>query len=477
MPSTLHRTSTPQLVKASGTAADPYILENMDIDVRTLSNAGLTLLNAQHILVRNVRIHHAPHAVGIQLINSHHARFENVEVLACRELSRCTPRVHGPGFENAFNIHCERSAFASFTNVRLSGGSSGIELTDCHHAHIRGADIRDMRGPFPRGQCVQFSRSPHGVLEDFVCTNLEDSSWTEDNLSAWYSPNVTIRRGLIDGNNSPTGVAVMYEHESSGLTQDVDAIHQGDGCFSGYDVKRGERLRYERVGCLSNHCEGWAGRGVPTSDSLVFAAGGGDGYAMGIEVVDSRVWDLCNPEHIFWSHADGGFKLRDARKEQFVPRAPVRVSLPWDEEPPAPAPPPPQPSFPPATPAGEPTKPPPPPSPPQSLSISIPRFEPVTSPVAKADERGEVPAAIVVGMLLAAVLLGAGCAVAFIKKGRRAATTEQEGLALQSPTPAARARPPGKARKTASKKGARRLVDDAAAEDADGWTKETVELD
>ena len=82
-------------------------------------------------------------------------------------------------------------------------------------------------------------------------------------------------------------------------------------------------------------------------------------------------------------------------------------------------------------------------------------------------------------MLLAAVLLGAGCAVALIKKGRRAATTEQEGVALQSPTPAARARPPGiKACKTASKKGARRLVEDeAAADDADGWTKETVELD
>ena len=101
-----------------------------------------------------------------------------------------------------------------------------------------------------------------------------------------------------------------------------------------------------------------------------------------------------------------------------------------------------------------------------------------------------MPAAIVVGMLLAAVLLGAGCAVAFIKKGRRAAMTEQEGVALQ-PTPAARARP-GKARKTASKKGARRLVDDeAAADDADavpsaaavaesaapGWSRETVELD
>ena len=100
--------------------------------------------------------------------------------------------------------------------------------------------------------------------------------------------------------------------------------------------------------------------------------------------------------------------------------------------------------------------------------------------------------AVVVVVPLAAVLLAAGFVLALIKKGRRAATSEQEGLALQSPTPAARARPPGKARKTASKKGARRLVDDeAAADDADavpsaaavaesaapGWSRETVELE
>ena len=194
------------------------------------------------------------------------------------------------------------------------------------------AQRRHPRHARRRGQCVQFSKSPHGVLEDFVCTNLEDSSWTEDNLSAWYSPNVTIRRGLIDGNNSPTGVAVMYEH-SLGLTQDVDAIHQGDGCFSGYDVKRGERLRFERVGCHTNHCEGWAGRGVPTSDSLVFAAGGGVGYAMGIEVVNSRYWNLCNPNHIFWSqnHNEGGFAYKDAREENSCPargrRSPCRGTI------------------------------------------------------------------------------------------------------------------------------------------------------
>ena len=34
--------------------------------------------------------------------------------------------------------------------------------------------------------------------------SLSDTSWTEDNLSLWRSSNVTVRRGLIDGNNSPT---------------------------------------------------------------------------------------------------------------------------------------------------------------------------------------------------------------------------------------------------------------------------------
>ena len=36
---------------------------------------------------------------------------------------------------------------------------------------------------------------------------------TEDSISLWRSSNVTVRRGLIDGNNSPTGVGVMFEQD------------------------------------------------------------------------------------------------------------------------------------------------------------------------------------------------------------------------------------------------------------------------
>ena len=42
------------------------------------------------------------------------------------------------------------------------------------------------------------------VLEDFYCKN-DNTSWTEDSVSIYRSSNASVRRGLIDGNNSPTG--------------------------------------------------------------------------------------------------------------------------------------------------------------------------------------------------------------------------------------------------------------------------------
>ena len=98
------------------------------------------------------------------------------------------------------------------TNVRTAGGSTGIELNTCDGAHISNFVAINMRGPYPRGQCFQCGHSNNVVLEDFYCSN-DNTSWTEDNLSLYRSSNVTVRRGLIDGNNSPTGVGVMFEQD------------------------------------------------------------------------------------------------------------------------------------------------------------------------------------------------------------------------------------------------------------------------
>ena len=102
-------------------------------------------------------------------------------------------------------------------NVRLEGGSTGIELSQSpyavlrgiqvprrqplststspphctllhyhhlNHSHLhtstppppstlllRGIQVLNVRGPFPRGQCVQLSHSSHAILEHFSCVN------------------------------------------------------------------------------------------------------------------------------------------------------------------------------------------------------------------------------------------------------------------------------------------------------------------
>jgi hypothetical protein len=49
--------------------------------------------------------------------------------------------------------------------------------------------------------------------------------WTEDNISVYQSDNVTVRRGVIDGNNSPAGDGVMLE--SGGSTDPGKRITSG----------------------------------------------------------------------------------------------------------------------------------------------------------------------------------------------------------------------------------------------------------
>ena len=59
----------------------------------------------------------------------------------------------------------------------------------------------NFHGPFPRGQFVQFDKSGNSSLTNFYVYNDPAHSHPEDNVSVYYSPNVTISNGLIDGNN------------------------------------------------------------------------------------------------------------------------------------------------------------------------------------------------------------------------------------------------------------------------------------
>ena len=47
------------------------------------------------------------------------------------------------------------SDWVRINRVRATGSSSGIYLVRCKHAQLSFIEGHNMRGPFPRGQCVQ----------------------------------------------------------------------------------------------------------------------------------------------------------------------------------------------------------------------------------------------------------------------------------------------------------------------------------
>merc|ERR1712226_1573480 len=192
------------------------------------------------------------------------------------------------------------------SNIRVAGGSSGVEVSSCPQANVTNFVAKNVRGPYPRGQCFQASRSDNIILQDFYCYN-DNTSWTEDSISIWRSSNSTVRRGLVDGSNSPTGVGVMIEQDdlskSDGLVEDVDAVHMGDGCFSAYGARN---IRFVRTRCRENHCTGWSGRETPRSGGLLFAAGDENGCnCTNVQVEKAEYYAICNPSNIIWSAHPG----------------------------------------------------------------------------------------------------------------------------------------------------------------------------
>ena len=95
-------------------------------------------------------------------------------------------------------------------------GSSDIRLLESPGATMSNIEGYNFRGPFPRGQFVQFDKSHNSVLTSFYVYSDPAGSHVEDKVSVYNSENVKISRGLIDGNNSPSGVGIMREGDSGG---------------------------------------------------------------------------------------------------------------------------------------------------------------------------------------------------------------------------------------------------------------------
>ena len=272
---------------------------------------AILVKNLSNVIIRNVEIFHEGNH-GILCANAPGLIIQSVSITHI-----------GSDISNARenNINCKSSDGVKITNARLRGGSSGIYILKSAHARLKFIEGYDFRGPFPRGQLVQFNKSPNCVLEDFSAINDPLISWVEDNVSIFRSNNCVVRRGLLDGNNSRSGVGVMFESSTDGLVEDVDTLRQGNGSFSAYP---GHDITFRRTRARDNLC-GDQGRGAPSSNGLIWA---GRTKSSGLRVENSTYFNACNPRNIVWSRKV--FDIIEIVKENFAPRGQIHNKFCWE---------------------------------------------------------------------------------------------------------------------------------------------------
>jgi hypothetical protein len=113
----------------------------------------------------------------------------------------------------------------------------------------------------------------------------------EDNVSVYQSPNVHISQGLIDGNNSTSGVGVMFEGGSQGgAVNHVDAVHMADGAFSSYSPN----VSFDYTRSFDN-INTDQGRGAPASNALIWNVSNS-----GVSIDHSTYTHPANPGNIVW---------------------------------------------------------------------------------------------------------------------------------------------------------------------------------
>lgn len=288
--------------------------------ITSSSGPGLTIRHAD-VIVRNVEIRHRG-GHGIDALNASRLRLEDVNVL------HTGAPAAGPNPNDELNnVNIMFSPDVVVTRVRVTRGSAGFYVLESPRARLRWIECHDARGPFPRGQCVQFNKSHESLLEDFSYTGAAGRSWEEDNISVYQSSHVTVRRGLIDGNNSSSGVGVMFEQDdgasTGGLAEDVDTVRMGNGAFSAFP---GRNVTFRRTRTRDNICTSQDGRGAPLSNGLAWA--GEPTRSSGLRIEQSHYFALCNPTNLVWE--DDVFTVIELASTNFTPHAPVRLVFPWE---------------------------------------------------------------------------------------------------------------------------------------------------
>ncbi len=286
------------------------------LDITSTDGPGITVSGFSGVVIDHVTIHHNG-GPGIAVASAPGLTIRNADIVFDG-----APAAGANPSAGDNNIDCLSSPGLTVRNVRLTRGSSGIYLNRCSGSTLSFVEGHDQRGPFPRGQLVQWDNADHGTLSNFSDENSLAYSWTEDNVNVYQSQYVTIRNGLVDTNNSPSGDGVIADNLSGHvLVQNVDAVHQSNGCFGIYGGGEHD-VTFQHTRCADTVCT--LPRGAPLSGSLAWAVDPA-AIAGDLNIESSRYENLCNPSNIVWDASR--LTIRQITAAPFTPRAPLRVKL------------------------------------------------------------------------------------------------------------------------------------------------------
>ena len=295
-------------------ANDGDVIQNLDIYVD--SGVAVTI-DANNVTLQDVRIHYngaggEAEGMGV-VVNGANNTIRNVEIF-----NAGAPAAGAEVNAEHYGIQALDAQNLTITNATIHDASTGIYLLNSPGTTLQGIEGYDMRGPMPRGQLVQFDKSGDSTLTDFSVHNDPGVAWTEDNISVYQSPNVTIQNGVIDGNNSPSGVGVMFEEGSTGsLASHVDTIHMGNGAFSAYN----DNVTFDFTRSLDN-VAGDQGRGASMSNALIWNT-----TRANVSITNSAYENAANPDNILWGEYEAA--VADIQEVDFTPQTPWANDFVW----------------------------------------------------------------------------------------------------------------------------------------------------
>ncbi len=317
---------------AINVTANNQIIQNKYIKVT--SGHGINVNGFSGVIIRNCLIEYNQGSNGINFNNS-----PDISITGC-ELRCANAPATGPLTSVQSNcIQGANSPRPVIQQVKMTNGSSGIYLLSSDNAYLKNIEGYNFRGPFPRGQLIQFDRCTGGTMEYFSAINDLNVSWVEDNINCFKSHGQIFRYGFLDGNNAPQGVGILWEDQNKadstlgatdgfgGLIEDVDMVRMGNGATSGADGCRDIVCRRVRV--KDNFNQSFQGRGVPSSNALVFSGYGESPaeYGINLKLEQCTTFNLANPTNVFWPAPS--FTTVQITNADFTPRTAIKNAFKW----------------------------------------------------------------------------------------------------------------------------------------------------